>query len=109
MMRLLGFVPFVIPHLDDEPPFVEVPGGFMLTVLFVVAFLVACGALFYYAPDLIGWLLAIACGLVALTVLAPLFLALLIPLSMFGIVVAAFAILALVIAALLLWPLLFLS
>ena len=58
--------------------------GFMLTALLVIAVIIVLATLMYYAPDLIGWLLAIACGVVAVVVRAPLAIALLIPMSVFA-------------------------
>ena len=81
----------------------------MLTALLVIAVIIVLATLMYYAPDLIGWLLAIACGVVAVVVLAPLAIALLIPMSVFGLMLAVLAFVALAIGALLLWPLLYLS
>lgn len=81
----------------------------MLTALLVIAVIIVLATLMYYAPDLIGWLLAIACGVVAVVVLAPLAIALLIPMSVFGLMLAVLAVVALAIGALLLWPLLYLS
>jgi len=81
----------------------------MLTVLTIVALIVIFAVLMYHAPDVIGWLLAIACGVVALAVLAPLIIALLIPMSLFALVVVGLVLFALAVGALLLWPLLFFS
>lgn len=81
----------------------------MLTALLVIAVIIVLATLMYYAPDLIGWLLAIACGVVAVVILAPLAIALLIPMSVFGLMLAVLAVVALAIGALLLWPLLYLS
>jgi len=81
----------------------------MLTALLVIAVIIVLATLMYYAPDLIGWLLAIACGVVAVVVLAPLAIALLIPMSVFGLMLAVLAVVAVAIGALLLWPLLYLS
>lgn len=81
----------------------------MLTALLVISVIIVLATLMYYAPDLIGWLLAIACGVVAVVVLAPLAIALLIPMSVFGLMLAVLAVVALAIGALLLWPLLYLS
>ncbi|MFO1344501.1 MAG: hypothetical protein U1F05_15460, partial [Burkholderiales bacterium] len=80
-----------------------------LTALLVIAVIIVLATLMYYAPDLIGWLLAIACGVVAVVILAPLAIALLIPMSVFGLMLAVLAVVALAIGALLLWPLLYLS
>ena len=81
----------------------------MLTALLVIAVIIVLATLMYYAKDLIGWLLAIACGVVAVVILAPLAIALLIPMSVFGLMLAVLAVVALAIGALLLWPLLYLS
>lgn len=81
----------------------------MLTALLVISVIIVLATLMYYAPDLIGWLLAIACGVVAVVVLAPLAIALLIPMSVFGLMLAVLAVVAVAIGALLLWPLLYLS
>lgn len=81
----------------------------MLTALLVIAVIIVLATLMYYAPDLIGWLLAIACGVVAVVILAPLAIALLIPMSVFGLMLAVLAVVAVAIGALLLWPLLYLS
>lgn len=81
----------------------------MLTALLVISVIIVLATLMYYAPDLIGWLLAIACGVVAVVILAPLAIALLIPMSVFGLMLAVLAVVAVAIGALLLWPLLYLS
>ncbi|MFO1341966.1 MAG: hypothetical protein U1F05_02335 [Burkholderiales bacterium] len=81
----------------------------MLTALTVVALIVVVAMLMYFAPDLIGWLLAITCGVAALLLLTPVIVALLLPFSLLAIFIFVALVFALAIGAALLWPLLFVS